>query len=161
MVKPRLYYIARSTNHQYIPEVSNLFPLGGGGGWRGVNLLCVKPTSHLQLLSRLRICGAILPLTHITSFLAQELYLLLSRSVYCSRSEFDTMDIVNDLELSAWVDRHVMMSLPLQDYKWGSIAVCALIKLVDGLTLRLLMSYIYGAPILDVSRSHTTTQHSR
>jgi len=29
------------------------------------------------------------------------------------------------------------------------------------LTLRLLMSNIYGAPILDVSRSHTTTQHSR
>jgi len=34
---------------------------------------------------------------------------------------------------------------------------------LDGnvLTLRRLMSYIYGAPILDVSRSHTTTQHSR
>jgi len=30
-----------------------------------------------------------------------------------------------------------------------------------GLTLRRLMSYVYGAPILDVSRSHTTTQHSR
>ena len=29
------------------------------------------------------------------------------------------------------------------------------------LTFRLLMSYIYGASILDVSRSHTTTQHSR
>jgi len=29
------------------------------------------------------------------------------------------------------------------------------------LTFRLLMSYIYGAPILNVSRSHTTTQHSR
>ena len=29
------------------------------------------------------------------------------------------------------------------------------------LTFRLLMAYIYGAPILDVSRSHTTTQHSR
>ena len=29
------------------------------------------------------------------------------------------------------------------------------------LNLRLLMSYIYGAPILDVSRSHTTTHHSR
>jgi len=29
------------------------------------------------------------------------------------------------------------------------------------LTLRLLMSYIYGAPILDVSRSNTTTHHSR
>jgi len=29
------------------------------------------------------------------------------------------------------------------------------------LTLRLLMSYIYGAPVLDVSRSHMTTHHSR
>ena len=32
---------------------------------------------------------------------------------------------------------------------------------VKSLILRLLMSYIYGAPILDVYRSHTTTQHSR
>ena len=32
---------------------------------------------------------------------------------------------------------------------------------ISSLTLRRLMSYIYGAPILDVSRSHTTTQHSR
>jgi len=32
---------------------------------------------------------------------------------------------------------------------------------VKSLTLRRLMSYTYGAPILDVSRSHTTTQHSR
>jgi len=33
---------------------------------------------------------------------------------------------------------------------------------VKSLTLRLLMSiYIHGAPILVVSRSHTTTQHSR
>ena len=32
---------------------------------------------------------------------------------------------------------------------------------VKSLTLRLLMSYIHGAPILAVSRSHTTTQHSR
>jgi len=32
---------------------------------------------------------------------------------------------------------------------------------VKSLILRLLMSYIYGAPILDVSRSYTTTHHSR
>ena len=32
---------------------------------------------------------------------------------------------------------------------------------VKSLTLRLLTSYIYGAPIFDVPRSHTTTQHSR
>jgi len=34
-------------------------------------------------------------------------------------------------------------------------------SIFSSLTLRRLMSYIYGAPILDVSRSHTTTQHSR
>ena len=32
---------------------------------------------------------------------------------------------------------------------------------VKSLTFRLLMSYIHGALILHVSRSHTTTQHSR
>ena len=32
---------------------------------------------------------------------------------------------------------------------------------VKSLALRQLMSYIYGAPIFDVSRSHTTTHHSR
>jgi len=32
---------------------------------------------------------------------------------------------------------------------------------VKSLTIRLLMSYIYAAPILDVSRSYTTTHHSR
>ena len=35
------------------------------------------------------------------------------------------------------------------------------LRIHGALTLRWLMSYIYGAPILDVSRSHTTTQHSR
>jgi len=52
--------------------------------------------------------------------------------------------------------------------------ICCLLALLGGhhflhvsrirvkfLTFRLLMSYIYGAPILDVCRSHTTTQHSR
>ena len=38
------------------------------------------------------------------------------------------------------------------------VAVSSLV--LELLTLRRLMSYIYGAPILDVSRSHTTTQHS-
>ena len=32
---------------------------------------------------------------------------------------------------------------------------------VKSLTLRQLMSYIYGAPILGVSRSHTMTHHSQ
>ena len=38
---------------------------------------------------------------------------------------------------------------------------CVHFSCSQSLTLRLLMSYIYGAPTLDVSRSHTTTQHSR
>ena len=38
---------------------------------------------------------------------------------------------------------------------------CCHVMAFGALTLRRLMSYIYGAPILDVSRSHTTTQHSR
>ena len=45
----------------------------------------------------------------------------------------------------------------------GSYCMCVakVISINNQLTLRRLMSYIYGAPILDVSRSHTTTQHSR
>ena len=43
------------------------------------------------------------------------------------------------------------------------VTVGELDKFKTLLTVRLLMSYIYiyGAPILDVSRLHTTTQHSR
>ena len=50
---------------------------------------------------------------------------------------------------------------------WGCFAESAPVREfwfhcgTGDLTLRRLMSYIYGAPILDVSRSHTTTQHSR
>jgi len=47
-----------------------------------------------------------------------------------------------------------MCSLVCMLRGWISIFDC-------NLTFRRVMSYIYGAPILDVSRSHTTTQHSR
>jgi len=47
----------------------------------------------------------------------------------------------------------------------GTVKTCTIVLQLQAnlanLTLRLLMSYIYGAPILDVSRSYTTTQHSR
>ena len=50
-------------------------------------------------------------------------------------------------------------------WSWKSKKVYYLVDLTVNdrmlLTLRRLMSYIYAAPILDVSRSHTTTQHSR
>jgi hypothetical protein len=40
---------------------------------------------------------------------------------------------------------------------WAPVTLAHILTL----TIRWLMSYIYGAPIPDVSRSHTTTQHSR
>jgi len=43
----------------------------------------------------------------------------------------------------------------------GSVARMGELRTAQILTLRSLTLYIYGAPILDVSRSHTTTQHSR
>jgi hypothetical protein len=50
----------------------------------------------------------------------------------------------------------------LQDAKIRKrFKITSYIRSLPCLTLRLLMSYIYGAPIFDVSRSHTTTQHSR
>ena len=68
----------------------------------------------------------------------------------------------------------LLYSFELNPLKPELNPICYLLALLGGhhflhvsrirvklLTLRLLMSYIYGAPILDVSRSHTTTQHSR
>jgi len=47
-------------------------------------------------------------------------------------------------------------------YKTGILTSCVATEREKfTLTLRRLMSHIYGAPILDVSRSHTTTQYSR
>jgi len=45
--------------------------------------------------------------------------------------------------------------------QWNYSVIKIKWKAVVILTFRRLMLYIYGAPILDVSRSHTTTQHSR
>ena len=53
-----------------------------------------------------------------------------------------------------WVPRNVMEV-------HNNLCLQVLFHFFSHLTLRWLMSYIYGAPILDVSRSHTTTQHSR
>ena len=64
---------------------------------------------------------------------------------------------VSDLETSM-VGRPMpqLVCSAREDRMWQFIHFSA-----SWLTLRRLMSYIYGAPILDVSRSHTTTQHSR
>jgi len=63
--------------------------------------------------------------------------------------------------------KHLFFSIPGKDTRFFCYLKCPCrfgdryIFNVTRLTLRRLMSYIYGARILDVSRSHTTTQHSR
>jgi len=84
-----------------------------------------------------------------------------SRSFFCpARSHFTNgiENFVPKTEVAAYMYFtfitffHILQVLIfINVYIWG----------YSCLTLRRLMSYIYGAPILDVSRSHTTTQHSR
>jgi len=103
----------------------------------------------------------------------------LSYSMYCSlklcrrmltRADYWQYFFANDRN-NTWGDvlklQYVLQSQTLQKDA-GTCRVLAVFfandKITRGemyLTLRRLMSYIYGAPILDVSRSHTTTQHSR
>jgi len=67
------------------------------------------------------------------------------------RQGTDLKRIYSGAGLTPTLEFHVSARLSLQIVE----------KMFKSLTLGLLMSYIYGAPILDVSRSHTTTQHSR
>jgi hypothetical protein len=55
--------------------------------------------------------------------------------------------------VAMYIGTYVSLSLSLQSFGKR-------VDLINDLTLRRLMSYVCGAPILDVSRSHTT-QHSR
>ena len=71
-----------------------------------------------------------------------------SFSAYCwNNFEINKMIMTRGVQQQCKTERH--------------IHDCDYNKSILLLTLRRLMSYIYGAPILDVSRSHTTTQHSR
>ena len=78
--------------------------------------------------------------------------------VYTFQS-FDPVNCFGDVgtvdSTGASVRKFCYSTEKIPEYKWLSRRL----KLI--LTLRRLTSYIYGAPILDVSRSHTTTQHSR
>jgi len=69
------------------------------------------------------------------------------------------MDVAGSSEISV----HLYQAMTSHPRKRQSLFFphYMLLTHVNPLTLRRLMSYIYGAPILDVSRSHTTTQHSR
>jgi len=89
-------------------------------------------------------------------------YLVLWNQMGCSYSEDGRLRDLNSDEPFIWSRQTASACSSVCNLSvsvspcWGSKCF------VTGwmLTLRLLMSYLYGAPILD-SRSHTTTQHSR
>ena len=90
----------------------------------------------------------------------------------------NSTNLANDLTKLEIHENHRMITFDIKDLYINPLKpelnpICYLLALlahhflhvsrimVKSLTLRLLMSYIYGAHILDVSRSHTTTHHSR
>jgi len=70
-------------------------------------------------------------------------------------------EAVNTKFLGLQCDNHVNFKKHIEQIIRKVRAACHALSRWTVLTLRRLTSYIYGAPILDVSRSHTTTQHSR
>jgi len=90
----------------------------------------------------------------LISKLLQLLYMRLCKPFHCMRFEVLKTASINPLNAELNPICHLLALLGVHFLQVSRIRV-------NSLTLRLLMSYIYGAPILDVSRSHTTTQHSR
>jgi len=76
-----------------------------------------------------------------------------------------TVEYVSNRELAVWISDFTWIllrdSAPCHVSTFYIQEKLKQSPLQEKLTLRLLMSYIYGAPILDVSRSYTTTHHSR
>ena len=94
----------------------------------------------------------------------------MSSSCSTSHRKVPTLAIEINFVAAAWESLHTVCSQVCPLNAWLMLSACKLQACVFWfftdcfgwlLTLRLLMSYIYGAPILDVSRSHTTTHHSR
>ena len=91
----------------------------------------------------------------IFSFLLQHFYDLLPQLKFTSRYNANVYHLIKPLNAELNPICYLLVLLGVHHFLHVSRIRVKL------LTLRLLISYIYGAPILDVSRSHTTTQHSR
>ena len=110
------------------------------------NHKCVGCSCNCKDVSRWSCCGGRLE----TEWCLLEKHLCLNKSK-CSVLFGGYLNCLLKCSLIIWNSPHF---LQLRVYM-------RMTALYDPLTLRRLMSYIYGAPILDVSKSHTTTQHSR
>jgi len=98
-----------------------------------------------------------------------DLNIILYQSLGCNPRRAFHMSVTKLIELMTlnviivW-DQNIVWRLNIELRNVKPDVMWVIKSFVNGrLTLRRLMSYIYiyGAPILDVSRSHTTTQHSR
>ena len=99
---------------------------------------------------------------YMSGYLCIASFLIASQSVFCDESVMNkkawllfTATCVNPLNPELNPICYLLALLGVHHFPHVSRIRVKL------LTLRRLMSYIYGAPILDVSRSHTTMQHSR
>ena len=92
----------------------------------------------------------------------------------CSVCRLTNCSVVQHFPVPLWVSEQFLLSFAINPLNAELNIICYLLALlgahhflhvsrirVKSLTLRLLMSYIYGVHILDVSRWHTTTHHSR
>ena len=119
------------------------------------HLLALLGVHHFLHVSRIRVKELILCMLHYVKLIT--LYLCICNICnicfwYCTMC---VMQLINTLKTELNPICYLLALLAAHHF----IHVSRIrVKL---LTYRLLMSYIYGPPILDVSRSHTTTQHSR
>ena len=124
---------------------------------RGLNL-----TPHLHLVQKSRMYRAIFPHSSMSSaegLLKKKTFLLFLLPCLSLFSHFLNLGFVAFFfnPLNPELNPICYLLALLGDHHFLHVSRIR-VKL---LTFRLLMSYLYGAPILDVSRSHTTTQHSR
>ena len=134
-----------------------------------INLRVHKTREIFEKVKKITYWGSILPQTVECSIMTPKLYLyeaiynhvLPTNAAVCIRNvnSFNqkTLFAVRFNPLNAELNPICYLLALLEAHHFLHVSRIR-VKL---LTFRLLMSYIYGAPILDVSRSHTTTQHSR
>ena len=114
------------------------------------------PTNHPIQSSRLRLKRIIFQ--YLFRTVQETHFLYTSRTVLYQQPDTISLEVKNFIEIwSRQKQRNILRSSCVVLY----LVVQEVTAGMFGLTLRLLMSYIYGAPIFYVSRSHTTTQHSR
>jgi len=121
----------------------------------------ISPTSHLKHVEKHCLIENVLHLTYEAAFVNVPSYCATYSATYCNGNSITLGFHVN---VPSYCAVYSATCCNGNSITLGFHAVMhwfCVLRRSRSITLRRLMSYIYGAPILDVSRSHTTTQHSR